>query len=374
MAKRADRDGLYKIPGSPYWWASFTATSGRRIRRSTQEIDRPRALAVRAQWIAREGVLAPDAVPLYTFDELALAYLDEARTLKGRSKAHNSRARDQTCIGSLYEHFSGCVLQPDSALAPHAAQVDGAAVLGYITARRAGGASDSTIRRDLSVLGAMIAYARNWWHWPIVDPTRGRKPVQGPGRVRWITEAEAERLILAAEQEPKSPYLADWIRLALHTGMRKEELSGLRVDHVNLQAGLILIEPEHAKSRRRETVPLNDDARQAVLSRLNWRAAHCPASPWLFCRHNGDRAGNIKKSFRAACARAGIEDFSPHDLRHTCASWLVMKGVHIGVVKDILRHKVITTTMIYAHLAPDAARAGLDVLSSKKPLQKVSGE
>lgn len=50
-----DRDGLYKVPNSPYWRASFTDAGGRQIRRSTGETDRGRAAQVRAEWIAREG-------------------------------------------------------------------------------------------------------------------------------------------------------------------------------------------------------------------------------------------------------------------------------------------------------------------------------
>ncbi|MCG7977492.1 MAG: tyrosine-type recombinase/integrase [Candidatus Thiodiazotropha taylori] len=47
-----------------------------------------------------------------------------------------------------------------------------------------------------------------------------------------------------------------------------------------------------------------------------------------------------------------------HDLRHTCAAWLVQTGVPLRTVTEILRHKDIRTTMIYAHLAPDDARSG----------------
>ena len=369
---RKDKDGLYKREGSPYWWASFTDSAGRRIRRSTETEDRAKASAIRARWINREGALSEGAVRLYTFEELAVDYLTEARTMKGRAKSRNSRERDITCTRSLRSHFAGYTLQPDGNAPLGARLLDGGAIVAYVAARRKAGVSDSTIRRDLSVLGAMLAYARAWWDWKVLDPTRGRKPVQGPHRVRWITEEEADRLIEAAGLEPKAPYLADWIRLALYTGMRKNELSGLRVEKINLSAGIILIEPADAKSRRRESVPINTEARAAILSRLNWRAKHCPDSPWLFCRMTGARVINVKKSFKSACERAGIADFSPHDLRHTCASWLAMRGVPIVTIKEILRHRNIATTMIYAHLSPEQARAGLDVLSAKAPMQKVS--
>ncbi|WP_236871637.1 tyrosine-type recombinase/integrase [Burkholderia pseudomallei] len=70
----------------------------------------------------------------------------------------------------------------------------------------------------------------------------------------------------------------------------------------------------------------------------------------------------IQKGFRAACWRAGIEDFCVHDLRHTFASWLVMAGVSLYVVKDRLGHSSITVTERYAHLALHMGHAAVQLL------------
>ena len=62
---------------------------------------------------------------------------------------------------------------------------------------------------------------------------------------------------------------------------------------------------------------------------------------------------NIRRSFKSACNRAGIENFRIHDLRHTFASWLVMEGVPLFEVSKLLRHASIQMTERYAHLAPN---------------------
>jgi len=67
----------------------------------------------------------------------------------------------------------------------------------------------------------------------------------------------------------------------------------------------------------------------------------------------------VKKGFRSACAKAGLQDFRIHDLRHTCAAWLVSEGVPLSEVRDLLGHASITMTERYAHLAPDRVRSAV---------------
>ena len=66
----------------------------------------------------------------------------------------------------------------------------------------------------------------------------------------------------------------------------------------------------------------------------------------------GKTVGSIKFSFKNALKKAGIMDFTFHDLRHTFASNLVMKGVYLYVVQRLLGHATINMTQRYAHLQP----------------------
>jgi len=62
------------------------------------------------------------------------------------------------------------------------------------------------------------------------------------------------------------------------------------------------------------------------------------------------------KYIGAACREAGIEDFTIHDLRHTCAAWLVSAGAPLAEIRDLLGHSTILMTERYDHVAPDNLR------------------
>jgi integrase len=175
---------------------------------------------------------------------------------------------------------------------------------------------------------------------------------------------ETEQLLQAAGANRLAPHLADFITLALHTGMRKGELLGLEWSRVDFSANLIHLAAINTKNGKRRSIPLNDTARSALIHRAGFRAKHCPASPWVFCDQRGQRLANVQKSFVSACTAAGLADFHIHDLRHTCAAWLVQAGVPLLDVSNLLRHASVVMTQRYAHLAPTSARNAVAKLAA----------
>jgi integrase len=220
-------------------------------------------------------------------------------------------------------------------------------------------------------LSAAIGYAQRECGWDIPNPARGCRQREPEGRVRWITRAQAENLMLEAGKEPRAPHLPDLIRVAVNTGMRRAELLWLEWSRVDLGNRLVYLEGHHTKAGRRRSVPLNRNAYEAVIRRKRFRDEHAPTSPWVFCRRNGNRIGDVKNSFASACARADIDDFHLHDLRHTCAAWLVQAGVPLAQIRDLLGHSTIKVTERYAHLAPENARGTVGVLDHESRFGRV---
>ena len=109
-----------------------------------------------------------------------------------------------------------------------------------------------------------------------------------------------------------------------------------------------------------QELPLNDVVYRSLLA-----IRRTPGSPWIFCKKNGERYGNVRKAFEGAKKRTRITDFRFHDLRHTFASRLVMAGIDLKTVQELLGHKSFEITLRYAHLSPEHKKAALDILCKR---------
>jgi len=93
----------------------------------------------------------------------------------------------------------------------------------------------------------------------------------------------------------------------------------------------------------------------------------------VFCHADGTAftASEVKDVVPSACRRAGLaKRLTWHDLRHTFASHLVMRGVPLKAVQELMGHATIDQTMRYAHLSPEVRRDAVRVLDMPAPEAK----
>jgi integrase/recombinase XerD len=187
----------------------------------------------------------------------------------------------------------------------------------------------------------------------------------GAGAVAAVAEATA-----AAGATPGSLRDRALLELLYGTGARISEAVGLDVDDLDLSGEARSAEVPAAvrllgKGGKQRIVPVGSYARAAVEAYLirarpvlARSARQGPASPALFLNARGGlltRQG-AWGALRAASARAGLAEVSPHTLRHSFATHLLDGGADVRVVQELLGHASVTTTQVYTLVTVDRLR------------------
>lgn len=187
------------------------------------------------------------------------------------------------------------------------------------------------------------------------SPARLVEAPKLPGRLPAIlAPEEVDRLL--SQPDPGTPAGARdraMLELLYATGLRVSELTGLRLQGLNLEAGFVRIIGKGSKER---IVPMGDKAREALREYLSGgRVALLGrrTSAFVFLNSRGrplTRQGFwklIKRYGRTAAIRGSI---TPHGLRHAFASHLLEGGADLRSVQIMLGHEDISTTQIYTHV------------------------
>jgi integrase len=250
-------------------------------------------------------------------------------------------------------------------------------VRAFIKRKLADGLSPRTVQLSLVILRRALGQAvkdglvgRNVAK--LADPPRWKRPEIKP----W-EPAEAARFLDAIRTERlEAAYL-----LALSLGLRRGEVLGLRWSDVDLEGKTVtisqalarvggkleFIEPKSRQSRR--TVPIHDGLVAALRNhrRRQFEERLAAGSRW----HDGGLVFTtgigtplepraLNEDFERVVMAAGLRRIRLHDLRHSCATFLLAQGVHPRVVMELLGHSQISLTMeTYSHVLPDAMREAI---------------
>lgn len=210
------------------------------------------------------------------------------------------------------------------------------------------GAAPATLNRQL--YAPMSAILNRAGERKLFTPFRIARPKLPKGRVRWLTHDEAARLLDAC-----APHLRPLVAFLFYTGARIGEALWLDWRAVDLKrAHVTFIDTKTDDARG---VPLHRGA-VAVLANLPHREGEVfrrpDGFPYERLREDDDNdrsAGTrIKTAFRAACRRSGIADFSPHDCRHTWATWHYQENRDLNALMRLGGWKSERMVLRYAHI------------------------
>ncbi|MDD5227803.1 MAG: site-specific integrase [Methylococcales bacterium] len=207
--------------------------------------------------------------------------------------------------------------------------------------------SPATVVRYLSALSHAFTIAVNEWQWIDDTPMRKvKKPVESRGRVRFLDDNERAKLSVACKESPNKQLYICYV-LAISTGMRQGELMGLQWRDVDLKSGVIIL--HQTKNGERRRVPLSGLALELLHEHAKVRRID---TPLLFpSKMKPQQPADLKKSWLNALAKAEIDDFHWHDLRHCTASYLAMNGASLAEIAEVLGHKTLSMVKRYAHLS-----------------------
>lgn len=279
-------------------------------------------------------------------DEQLLEFDRHLQQLKGL--AHSTRRRRLAIVRPLVAMTNGLgLLTPDqlrqflrqelSRVSAASAGVTTSAIRSYLRFRAFEG-------HRVDGLLAMVASPASWRLAPLPQT---------------LTQGELERLIDAFPPGlPSRLRCYAIVRCLVDLGLRSSEVIALELDDIDWSAGTVRI--CKAKSRRVDVLPLPQATGAAIADYLRYERPEV-ACRRIFVRHVAPAdvavtASVVRRAVREAYRRAGLPHTRVHILRHTLASRLLNTGGTLKEVADVLRHRELDTSLIYAKV--DFARLG----------------
>jgi len=347
LTRRSDKGNWY-IRGTVRGREIFEST-GTDNKRAAEEIRIKRENEVLNVSIHGESIA-------YTFTDAAISYI--------------TAGGDATHVQPLLDHFKGVAL----------ATIDQRAIDQAASKLKPGRAPATLNRQIYTPISAILNHAAGMTP-PWCSVPKIKRPQVPNGRVRWITHAEAERLIAAAK-----PHIKPLVIFLLGTGCRLSEALYLNWREVDLSRGHVtIVGPEDAETNRIRTknntargIPLHPRV-VAALAEMPHRHGAVFRKPvkgkratntTLEARKYGlpyeDRGGvgggQIKSTWATMCDKAKIPDFTPHDCRHTWATWHYIANRDVAKLMELGGWKSLDMVMRYTHVNVDHLKPSIEAM------------
>ena len=333
--------------GQTRWYMDYRDVNNKRIQRVAKKAQsKEEALIELQEEVAKEfnkeyGIKRKRE--RITFRDFSKIYFERY----GKKKRSWERSDKSYLRANLIPYFGHLLLS----------EIDSFLIENYISKRIKDGVKESTINRELACLRKMFNKAIDW-------EFVAENPIS---KVEFFSEKDnLKERILAEEEEDRlldtsSEHLQPILIVALNTGMRLGEILNLEWRHIDLDAQRIRV--EKTKSGKIRFIEINTLLLQEFL-KLRSKSGN---GQFVFPNPETRRPyRDIKKAFKGACKRAGINGLRFHDLRHTFATRLIEKGVDLITIKDLLGHSTVKITERYTHSNSEQKRRAVELLTKIK--------
>jgi integrase len=209
--------------------------------------------------------------------------------------------------------------------------------------------------RDRTVYAPMSAILRHgakrqWCDFIILD-----RPKYNNARVRWLTFDEADRLVASC-----ADHLKPLVIFLFSTGARLSEALYLQWADVDVKRKQVnFTDTKNGESRG---VPLSDKVLAILLALPNRVGPVFLTNTGKAYASRGDGGGQIKTAFYGAVRRAGLNDFTPHDCRHTWATWHYAANRDLAQLQKLGGWKSHEMVLRYAHVNVENMAAGIQAM------------
>lgn len=314
---------VYKREKSPYYYFDITL-GGRRRRISTHTKDK--RLAEKIESEQRSRLLRGDW------------FGEKERITLTRAFARYYSSHGQFIASSYQIKIYMRRFLEEMGDNTHLDEITNNMVAQYVETRRTAGIAPDTINRELRALQAVVNVARRKWGMatPEIDWPQHKLTPPEP-KARYLTHEEARTLIDCAAK-----HLKPAIKFGLLTGVRLANVVAVRWEDVDWDANLVTFRVKSkSPGGKLHILPMTHALRE-LLTDIGIQ----DTGPVFTYR--GHPIKKFRNSFNTARKKAGLPKVRFHDLRHTAASWLLQDGADLDLVRDVLGHSDIKTTMRYA--------------------------
>jgi len=319
MSKRPRGTGsIYRQPDSRFLWVAYHLNGklARESSHSEKMVDARNVLKRRMAAVESGNFLGPQLDRILV-EELAEGLLADYRV---NGKAFEWAKR---CWKKHLEPVFG---------KRRAAAVGTDTLNAYIQSRRAEGAGNATINRELSLLQRAFTLAFEAQPPKVTRPLRFHRLAEPPPRKGFVEEAQYRKLTAVVTTEP---WLRAMLALGYAYGFRKGELLDMRVRQVDLLDRSVSLDVGSTKNGQGRTVKLTSECHTLLVEMVRGKQPE----QFLFTRSNGAPVKDFRGAWSALTVDAGVPGLLFHDLRRSAVRNMVRKGIPERVAMLISGHK-----------------------------------